>query len=166
MAIVIIGACSAPLDENVVDVVHDTSGNYKFHYKTEESSKTEERKQDGFTSGFFSYTDPDGVLHVVHYKAGKEGVHVDSPFVPQPVQDTPEVAAAKAEHESVVKTIESLPEFEEDEHEEEVELTNEEFAQAISSVLNPKVLVFTADTPEIFAAKAEHLEAYRRTLGN
>ncbi len=71
-------------------------GLYNYGYKDLNSAKQEARTADGITRGQYSYVDPNGILQQVQYIADPlQGYRVLSGV--QPVQDTPEVAAAKAQ---------------------------------------------------------------------
>lgn len=107
-----------PLDEYKVTVTQDTAGNYKIKYTDGETTKIEERHQDGTVAGSYSYVDSNGVLQTIQYVSGPQGFVVldGSPALvdlapqftvpvgaPLPVQYTPEVAAARAEHLALVE---------------------------------------------------------------
>lgn len=107
-----------PLDEYRVRVTQDTAGNYKIEYTDGETTRIEERRHDGSVSGSYSYVDSNGVLQTIQYVSGPQGFVVldGSPALvdlapqfsvpvgaPLPVQYTPEVAAARAEHLALVE---------------------------------------------------------------
>lgn len=98
-------------------------GQYAYGYNDGYSSKSETKHANGLTEGSYSYVDPNGVLQQYKYESDENGYRVSgtnlpvAPAVPavpavavaaapaaaaadlpQPVQDTPEVAAAKVAH--------------------------------------------------------------------
>lgn len=95
-------------------------GQYAYGYNDGYSSKSETKHANGLTEGSYSYVDPNGVLQQYKYESDENGyrvsgtnlpvapavpavavapaVPVQNAELPQPVQDTPEVAAAKAAH--------------------------------------------------------------------
>lgn len=111
---------------------------------------------DGVTRGSYSYVDSNAQLQTVNYVADALGFHVaatnlptppvdtnvapvDNAQPPKPVEDTPEVKQARAEHLAVVAKAQS-----ESSEPEVVELES------------PKPV---EDTPEVQQAKEEHLQA-------
>ncbi|XP_050537321.1 cuticle protein 2-like [Daktulosphaira vitifoliae] len=105
-------------------------GHYSYGYNDGYSSKTETKHANGLTEGSYSYVDPNGVLQQYKYESDENGYRVSGTnlpessgvtsivsnnlAVPQPVQDTPEVVAAKAAHlvayEEAKKASEAVPE--------------------------------------------------------
>lgn len=96
----------------------DESGQYSYGYANPLSAKIESRALDGTTVGGYSYVDGQGAIQSVEYTAdGVNGFRVAAsnlpvaPAVPKvpaqplpvPVQDTPEVAEAKAKHLAAVE---------------------------------------------------------------
>lgn len=89
----------------------DELGQYSFGYAGGPSSRAETRDAFGRVSGSYNYVDSEGKVQTQHYVADALGFRVsgtnlpvapDAPEAPrlagpEPVQDTPEVAAAKAE---------------------------------------------------------------------
>lgn len=83
-------------------------GQYAYGYNDGLSSKSETKHANGLTEGSYSYVDPNGVLQQYKYESDENGYRVSGTNLPaapaptgelpQPVQDTPEVAAAKAAH--------------------------------------------------------------------
>lgn len=101
-------------------------GHYSYGYNDGHSTKTETKHPNGLTEGAYSYVDPNGVLQQYRYVSDENGYRVSGtnlpvapavpavPVVPavaavsevvandvqlpQQVQDTPEVAAAKVAH--------------------------------------------------------------------
>ncbi|XP_037778365.1 cuticle protein 19.8-like [Penaeus monodon] len=95
----------------------DELGQYSFGYAGGPSSRAESRDAFGVVRGSYNYVDSEGKLQTQHYVADALGFRVsgtnlpvapDAPVtaplaalpgpLPEPVQDTPEVAAAKAAH--------------------------------------------------------------------
>lgn len=100
-------------------------GQYAYGYNDGYSSKSETKHANGLTEGAYSYVDPNGVLQQYKYVSDENGYRVtgtnlpaapqaetlvaaapapvavaDESELPQPVQDTPEVAAAKVAHQA------------------------------------------------------------------
>ncbi|XP_063851896.1 cuticle protein 16.8-like [Scylla paramamosain] len=89
----------------------DELGQYSFGYAGGPSSRAETRDAYGRVTGSYNYVDSEGKVQTQHYVADALGFRVsgtnlpvapDAPeapalVAPEPVQDTPEVAAAKAE---------------------------------------------------------------------
>ncbi|XP_015591988.1 uncharacterized protein LOC107266225 [Cephus cinctus] len=80
----------------------DTLGQYSFGYSAPDSARSEVRALDGTTRGSYSYIDGAGVIQSADYTAdGDNGFRVAATNLPQapvPVQETPEVAAARVAH--------------------------------------------------------------------
>ncbi|CAG2067446.1 unnamed protein product, partial [Timema podura] len=123
-------------------------GQYSYGYSGGPSAKQETRTLDGVTRGGYSYIDANGIVQTVNYIADDVNgfrvaatnlpvapasvVPAASLVAPLPVQDTPEVAAAKVAHLAAVSA-------------------------AVSAPVEPAAPV--QDTPEVAQAKAEHLAA-------
>ncbi|XP_042869310.1 uncharacterized protein LOC122251432 [Penaeus japonicus] len=91
----------------------DEIGQYSFGYAGGPSSRAESRDAFGVVRGSYNYVDSEGKVQTQHYVADALGFRVsgtnlpvapDAPVaalpgpLPEPVQDTPEVAAAKFAH--------------------------------------------------------------------
>ncbi|XP_055840415.1 mucin-4-like [Episyrphus balteatus] len=87
----------------------DGLGQYSYGYSGGPSAKAEYKSLDGVTRGSYSYVDADGELQTVEYTADSANgfqasatnlpkAPIDDKTAPKPVEDTPEVAMAKAEH--------------------------------------------------------------------
>jgi hypothetical protein len=88
----------------------DALGQYSYGYSDGLSSKNEVKTSDGVTRGGYSYVDSNGIVQSATYTADAvNGFKVSATNlpvapkagptdVPSPVQDTPEVAAAKIAH--------------------------------------------------------------------
>ncbi|XP_031338863.1 cuticle protein 7-like [Photinus pyralis] len=100
LAICLAAAVAAPID--TVEVRHDTLGNYNLRFQVPGISRVEDRDAFGNVNGGFSYYDDLGILRQTHFTSGVHGVHAVGTDIPVPVQDTPEVARAKAEHLAVL----------------------------------------------------------------
>lgn len=84
-----------------VSVTQDTLGKYSIDIKTIDSSRNEKSDLNGNVSGFYSYLDPQGITRTIQYTAGTNGYIAKGnslPVAPGPVQETPEVAQARAAH--------------------------------------------------------------------
>ncbi|KAF5284012.1 hypothetical protein FQA39_LY17170 [Lamprigera yunnana] len=86
-----------------VGVSQDTVGNYNLRYDVPGISRSETRDVFGNVNGAFSYYDPYGILRQTQFTSGAHGVHAVGTDIPVPVQDTPEVALAKAEHFAILQ---------------------------------------------------------------
>lgn len=80
----------------------DSLGQYSFGYSAPGSARSEVRTANGATRGTYSYVDATGVIQTTQYIAdGEHGFQViatNLPQAPLPVQDTPEVVAARTAH--------------------------------------------------------------------
>ncbi|XP_012233098.2 uncharacterized protein [Linepithema humile] len=80
----------------------DSLGQYSFGYSAPGSARSEVRTANGATRGTYSYIDETGVIQTTQYIAdGEHGFQViatNLPQAPLPVQDTPEVVAARTAH--------------------------------------------------------------------
>lgn len=80
----------------------DSLGQYSFGYSAPGSARSEVRTSNGATRGTYSYVDESGVIQTAQYVAdGENGFRVfatNLPQAPLPVQDTPEVMAARTAH--------------------------------------------------------------------
>ncbi|EFN77846.1 Cuticle protein 6, partial [Harpegnathos saltator] len=80
----------------------DSLGQYSFGYSAPGSARSEVRTANGATRGAYSYVDATGVIQTAQYVAdGENGFRViatNLPQAPLPVQDTPEVMAARTVH--------------------------------------------------------------------
>ncbi|KAK8406018.1 hypothetical protein O3P69_007028 [Scylla paramamosain] len=102
----------------------DELGQYSFGYAGGPSSRAETRDAFGRVSGAYNYVDPEGKVQTQHYVADALGFRVsgtnlpvapDAPeapalVAPEPVQDTPEVAAARASFRSLLEEAAATPE--------------------------------------------------------
>ncbi|KAK0167306.1 hypothetical protein PV327_004723 [Microctonus hyperodae] len=90
------------MTNKVVLEYQDSIGQYSFGYSAPESARSEIRSADGFTRGAFSYVDDAGVIQTAKYTADSvNGFRIQASNLPQPpnpVEDTPEVQAARLEH--------------------------------------------------------------------
>ncbi|CAD7083544.1 unnamed protein product [Hermetia illucens] len=114
-------------------VAQDAIGQYSYGYTGDSSARSETKSLDGVTRGAYSYLDADGKLQSVEYTADAvNGFRaaatnlptspVDDGIAPEPVQETEEVAKARAEHLAAFKEAEiraaAAPEEPEEEEEE------------------------------------------------
>lgn len=80
----------------------DSLGQYSFGYSAPGSARSEVRTSNGATRGSYSYVDETGVIQTAQYFADSENgfqvIATNLPQAPLPVQDTPEVMAARTEH--------------------------------------------------------------------
>lgn len=87
----------------------DNLGQYSYGYNGGLSAKTETKSFDGVTRGSYSYLDAENKLQTVTYTADALNgfraqatnlpqAPIETRVAPEPVQDTPEVAKAKADH--------------------------------------------------------------------
>ncbi|EGI67823.1 Cuticle protein 6 [Acromyrmex echinatior] len=99
----------------------DSLGQYSFGYSAPGSARSEVRTSNGATRGTYSYVDGTGVIQTAQYFAdGENGFQViatNLPQAPLPVQDTPEVMAARTAHLQALEM--ALKRDEEAQHREE-----------------------------------------------
>merc|ERR1712106_740531 len=83
----------------------DPAGQYSFGYNDPNSVRQEVKTADGVVRGAYRYVDTNGIVQTVEYIADAAGFRVagtnlpvGAVDLPVPVQDTPEVAAAKQAH--------------------------------------------------------------------
>eukprot|EP00092_Neocalanus_flemingeri_P019193 GFUD01020792.1.p1 GENE.GFUD01020792.1~~GFUD01020792.1.p1 ORF type:complete len:769 (+),score=201.03 GFUD01020792.1:62-2308(+) len=83
----------------------DAAGQYSFGYNDPNSVRQEVKTADGVVRGAYRYVDTNGIVQTVEYIADAAGFRVAGTNLPVgvvelpvPVQDTPEVAAAKQAH--------------------------------------------------------------------
>ena len=81
------------------------SGQYQFGYADPYSNRAESKDIDGVVVGSYNYIDETGLPQTVQYVADEKGFHVTGSTIPVhnlehpvPVQDTPEVVAAREAH--------------------------------------------------------------------
>lgn len=159
----------------------DALGQYSYGYTDGLSSKNEVKTFDGVTRGGYSYVDSNGIVQSAAYTADAvNGFKVSATNlpvapkavptdVPSPVQDTPEVAAAKVAHKAAHDAAAAAA--------PEIPLVYSSivpggFAYSTYggvpgfvsySSLGPVPVVapgVPADTPEVAAAKAAHFAAH------
>ncbi|KAK4886292.1 hypothetical protein RN001_002563 [Aquatica leii] len=97
-----------------VAVSQDTLGNYKLKYAIDGISRVEHGDLNGNVNGGFSYIDPHGILRKTEFTSGVHGYNAIGTDIPLPVQDTPEVAHAKANHLAALHAaylVPRIPEF-------------------------------------------------------
>ncbi|KAB0794522.1 hypothetical protein PPYR_11361 [Photinus pyralis] len=116
IALVVFAACFATVfaGEQVVAVSQDTLGNYDLKYAIDGISRVERGDLHGNVNGGFSYIDPYGIVRKTEFTSGVHGYNAIGTDIPVPVQDTPEVAHAKANHLSVLRAAylaPKLPQF-------------------------------------------------------
>lgn len=149
-----------------------TDGQYSYNYESGIESKTEVRQPDGLTQGTYSYLDQDGIVQHVQYTAGKDGFNVISTNLPlHGAVDTPEVEAAKKQHEEAVRqALASLPARQEVKSVPRQQLLGSPLVQhhhfpVHHSVHHPILSgEGVVDTPEVAAAKAQHKAAHDAAL--
>jgi hypothetical protein len=127
----------------------DDLGQYSYGYSGGPSAKTEVKTIDGVTSGSYSYVDAENKLQTVNYVADALGFRaaatnlpqapVDTNEAPKPVEETPEVKQARADHLAAVKNAE-----------------NDDNSAEVVALEAPKPV---EDTVEVKNARAQHLKA-------
>jgi len=118
---------AAPVPVNIVQAPvitkyhsQDEFGQYAFGYNDGLANRDEIRDANGAVKGSYNYVDINGVPQSVQYIADHNGfqvqgttVQIDNGQAPLPVEDTPEVAAAKAAHLKIYSEIKnSMPDYE------------------------------------------------------
>ncbi|XP_062544155.1 cuticle protein 19.8-like [Armigeres subalbatus] len=102
-------AAAAPVEVSSQFHAQDALGQYTYGYNGGLSAKTETKAIDGVTRGAYSYLDAENKLQTVSYTADAINgfraeasnlpvAPIETRIAPEPVQDTPEVVQAKAEH--------------------------------------------------------------------
>ena len=76
----------------------------QFSYSDQSASRSESKTADGVITGSYNYVDGNGQIQAVTYVADDQGFRANG-ALPQPVQETPEVAAAREEHTRLVAEI-------------------------------------------------------------
>ena len=95
----------------------DEYGQYKFGFADPNSARTEVKTADGTVRGHYNYVDDQGKIQTVHYIADHLGFRtvssnlpVQTYDLPIAVVDTPEVIAAREEHERLFAEIQARDE--------------------------------------------------------
>ncbi|XP_077270847.1 uncharacterized protein LOC143902025 [Temnothorax americanus] len=100
--LIVTGFAKPPPPVPVFLSYQDSLGQYSFGYSAPGSARSEVRTSNGATRGTYSYVDGTGVIQTAQYVAdGENGFRViatNLPQAPLPVQDTPEVMAARTAH--------------------------------------------------------------------
>lgn len=161
----------------------DVLGQYNYAYMTPLSSKAELKTIDGTTSGAYSYLDSNGMLQSVKYTSdaahGFRVAATNLPIAPEmpkitplpepvPVQETPEVMAAREKHMQAMKEAEMkekmpvamplMPEI-------KTPILSYSAIPAyspfmpFSGVYPMSMPIAPSETPEVAAARAQHLAA-------
>lgn len=105
---------AAPAELSSQYHAQDSLGQYSYGYNGGLSAKAETKSFDGVTRGSYSYLDAENKLQTVTYTADALNgfraqasnlpqAPVETRMAPEPVQDTPEVAQAKADHMVAIK---------------------------------------------------------------
>ncbi|KAF5290400.1 hypothetical protein FQR65_LT11577 [Abscondita terminalis] len=173
-----------------VAVSQDTLGNYKLRYAIDGIARVEHGDGLGNVNGGFSYIDPHGILRKTEFTSGVHGYHAVGTDIPVPVQDTPEVAHAKASHLAALHAAYLVPRIPEFQGPEEDFIAPIGLAAPVARFehlpapvapiariehLAPAPVHFAAphipalpafphlgisETPEVLAARAEHFAAH------
>nr|XP_040227575.2 ice-structuring glycoprotein-like [Anopheles coluzzii] len=107
-------AAAGPAELHSQYHAQDELGQYSYGYNGGLSAKAESKSFDGITRGSYSYLDAENKLQTVAYTADALNgfrvaasnlpvAPVETRTAPEPVQDTPEVAAAKADHMAAIE---------------------------------------------------------------
>ncbi|XP_044755186.1 uncharacterized protein LOC123314130 [Coccinella septempunctata] len=148
----------------------DWRGQYTYGYATPMITRNEVRNMDGTTVGGYSYMDSNGVLQTVQYKSDPiHGFQVAASNLPQ---DLPDVAAAKAKHLALFRTIQenhavgavpqvALPQPVQELP--EVVAARAAHMAALEAARSGVMPQPVQDTPEVARAKAEHLAFFEAT---
>jgi len=168
----LVSASSNPIQQQYQ--TQDELGQYAYGYSEPLSTKQEVRSLDGITRGSYSYVDGAGIIQRVDYTADASGFHVTGTNLPKQnaVEETPEVAAARAQHlaahqQAKLRLYESQRETETS-HGQAQESIVVDAAPKIA-IASPSTAVTTAsellprpveDTPEVAAAKLEFFKLY------
>ena len=133
----------------------DALGQYAYGYNDGLSAKQEVKTFDGITRGSYSYVDAKGEVQTVDYTADAvngfrvagtnlpKAIPAPEVALPEPVAETPEVAAARAAHLAAIEDAQSG----------KVEIAT---PVPVPNVELPRPV---EDTPEVVAAREAHLAA-------
>ncbi|XP_031340886.1 adult-specific rigid cuticular protein 15.5-like [Photinus pyralis] len=167
--------------EQLVAVQQDTLGNYGLKYAIDGISRVERGDLHGNVNGAFSYIDPYGIVRKTEFTSGVHGYNAIGTDIPLPVQDTPEVALAKANHLSVLRAAYLAPKLPQFQGPEEgfiaapipfaaAPLAYSRIAAplAVAKIAAPihfalpalSTHVGISETPEVLAARAQHFAAH------
>ncbi|KAK4886273.1 hypothetical protein RN001_002544 [Aquatica leii] len=123
-----------------VAVTQDTLGNYNLKYLIDGISRVEHGDIHGNVNGGFSYIDPYGILRKTEFTSGIHGYNAIGTDIPVPVQDTPEVAHAKAKHLAALHAAYLVPRIPEFQGPEEDLITQVPFGNSFVAPANSEVL--------------------------
>ncbi|XP_017780434.1 PREDICTED: uncharacterized protein LOC108565462 [Nicrophorus vespilloides] len=162
-AILAVALC-APVEESYVDFAEDTLGNYKLSYNTKNSSRTEERSQDGKVVGSFTFLDTDGGKHTVNYvAAGEEGFNAEGADLPVAVPEPQDVIQSRSAHLALVEHEKSLNP--KSVVEEKPVVVEEVLAKlVIPEIASLPAVAVPEEDADLAAAKKELLSAYAAAL--
>jgi hypothetical protein len=128
----------------------DEFGQFSFGYQNINSAHVESKDAFGVTHGSYQYVDANGVLQTVHYVADPvNGFRVAGtnipvaaanpavalPVAPLPVQETPEVAAARAEHLAAVEAAKNAATSTEDRRKREADPITGDYEVPLAPVI-------------------------------
>lgn len=130
----------------------DSLGQYSFGYSAPGSARSEVRTSNGATRGTYSYVDETGVIQIAQYVADDYGFRVvatNLPQAPLPVQDTPEVMAARHEHLQALEQARRRSDQEEEvqENQENAQRRKIEGSHQSNVVLDQNQLTLKSETP-------------------
>ncbi|XP_011310454.1 uncharacterized protein [Fopius arisanus] len=151
------------LPGGILSEYQDSLGQYSFGYSTPESARSEMRSADGKTRGAFSFVDDSGIIQTAKYTADSEsGFRIEAtylPVAPKPVQDTPEVIAAREEHFKAIAEAEEMARIQVS----EAELINTEPKMAIPKN-DPMEVIVPVETHD--EEKSEPADQKRKLMKN
>lgn len=147
----------------------DGQGQFLFGHSSPQQARLESRSADGTVRGSYSYINPDGRTIKVTYTAGENGfqpVEEGEGVFPQPVTETPEVAAARALHARLYDQAKWLAELspEEDEESKPVEAPPSSVAGAGADRYHPPDSIYT-NMGTVGVESEEGLEYYGAAKG-
>merc|ERR1711970_1454648 len=108
---------------------HTGDGTYRFLYHVGDSEREEVRSESGEVSGRFAFVAPEGNEVEAKYEADEDGFRVESDALPEVVEDTDAVKAAKEEFFEAYEKAAELAgsyEYDSDEYDESSEESSEE----------------------------------------
>lgn len=135
----------------------DEFGQYTYGYANQLSAKSEARSIDGSVLGRYSYLDANGKIQLVEYTADDNGFRVaasNMPVAPEipaiamptPVQDTPEVVEARAQHLAAIEEVKSRA-GQDDVQDDSVEIVAAKSDVALKNEGTPFAITSSASIP-------------------
>ncbi|XP_015174408.1 PREDICTED: uncharacterized protein LOC107065330 isoform X2 [Polistes dominula] len=136
---------------NILLGYQDSFGQYSFGYSTLNSARSEVKTVDGTIRGTYSYIDDKGMIQSTEYIADDNGFRVvatNLPQAPLPVQDTPEVIAARKDHLNAFLIAQQMAENDQDKN---------VYDNLESVIVDKEGIILTKDNQEINTKETENV---------